>query len=275
MAGGGLFAIAMRSLIAPISVVLALGAAFGQTAGTPLSFEVASVKPASAPIATKDAYTEGYNAGMRAALAAQGLRIVGQRVTVTDNSLKDLIRLAYQVKDHQISGPAWMATEKYEIAATMPAGASRGQVPEMLQTLLAERFHLKLHREMRKMAVYALVAAKGGPKLTAAAGPASGRGGTGWTSSNAGRVLAKAASMAAFADLLSKAAGRPVIDMTRLTGLYDFDLTYTPELSATAADAGPTLATALLEQLGLKLEKREMQVEVLVIESADKVPTEN
>jgi uncharacterized protein (TIGR03435 family) len=128
---------------------------------------------------------------------------------------------------------------------------------------------------MRKMAVYALVAAKGGPKLTAAAGPASGRGGTGWTSSNAGRVLAKAASMAAFADLLSKAAGRPVIDMTRLTGLYDFDLTYTPELSATAADAGPTLATALLEQLGLKLEKREMQVEVLVIESADKVPTEN
>ena len=265
----------MRKLFAAIPVVLASCAAFAQTAGTPLSFEVASVKPASAPIATKDDYTAGYNAGMRAALAAQGLRIVGQRVTVTDNTLKDLIRLAYQVKEYQISAPAWMAMEKYEIAATMPAGAKRSQVPEMLQTLLAERFHLKLNREMRKMAVYALVPAKGGPKLTAAAAPANGRGGTGWTSFNPGRVWVKASSMAAFADVLSKAADRPVIDTTGLPGLYDIDLTYTPELSATAPDSGATLATALLEQLGLKLEKREMQVKVLVIEGADKVPTEN
>jgi uncharacterized protein (TIGR03435 family) len=265
---------AMRRLIGAIPVVLASCAAFGQTAGTPLSFEVASVKPASAPIATKDAYTEGYNAGMRAAMAAQGPRIVGQRVTIIDNTLKDLIRLAYQVKEYQISGPAWMGTEKYEIAANMPAGANRSQVPEMLQTLLAERFHLKLHRETRKMAVYALVVGKGGLKLTAATAPASGRGAPGWVSSN-GRVAAKASSVAAFADLLSKAADRPVIDMTGLTGWYDFDLTYTPELSATAPDSGATLATALLEQLGLKLEKREVQVEVLVIEGADKVPTEN
>ena len=119
------------------------------------------------------------------------------------------------------------------------------------------------------------VAAKGGPKLTAAAGPAHGRGGAGWTNSIGGRLSAKASSMATFADLLSKAAGRAVIDMTGLAGLYDFDLTYTPELSAMAAEAGPTLETALLEQLGLKLEKREMQVEVLVLESVDKVPTEN
>src|ERR1035438_6946337 len=160
----------MRTLIA----VLAASAAFGQTAGTPLSFEVASVKPASAPIATKDAYTEGYNAGMRSALAAQGLRVVGQRVTVTDNTLKDLIRLAYQVKDHQISGPAWIATEKYEIAAVMPAGANRSQAAEMLRTLLGQRFHLELHRETRKMAVYALVGGKGGPKLIAS--PPNGRG---------------------------------------------------------------------------------------------------
>src|ERR1017187_7189645 len=61
--------------------------------------------------------------------------------------------------------------------------------------------------------------------------------------------------------------------MTGLTGLYDFDLTYTPELSATAAEPGATLKTALLEQLGLRLEKREMQMEVLMIEGADKVPT--
>ncbi len=214
---------------------------------------------------------------MRAAMAAQGPRIVGQRVTIIDNSLKDLIRLAYQVKEYQISGPAWMATEKYEIAANMPAGANLSQIPEMLQTLLKERFHLKLHRETRKMAVYALVVAKGGPKLTAATAPANGRGGTGWVGSvsSNGRVGAKDSSVASFADLLSKAADRPVIDMTGLTGLYDFDVNYTPSLSATATDAGATLETAVLEQLGLKLEKREMQVEVLVIESADKVPTAN
>src|ERR1039457_2700417 len=258
MAGGRISAMAMRSLIVAIPVVLASCAAFGQTAWTPPSFEVASVKPASAPIATKDAYTAGYNAGMRAARAAQGLRIVGQRVTVIDNSLKDMIRLAYQVKDHQISGPAWMATERYEIAATMSAGTNLSQVPEMLQTLLKERFHLKLHQETRKMAVYALVVAKGGPKLTAATAPANGRGGTGWVSSN-GRVGAKDSSVASFADLLSKAADRPVIDMTGLTGLYDFDVNYTPSLSATATDADATLETAVLEQLGLKLEKREMQ----------------
>jgi len=251
---------------------LAACAAFGQTAGTPLSFEVASVKPASAPIATKDAYTEGYNAGMRAALSAQGLRVVGRRVTVTDNTLKDLIRIAWQVKEHQISGPSWIAVEKYEIAALMPAGADRAQAPEMLRTLLTQRFHLELHREMRKMPAYALVVAKGGAKLTAVAGP---EGRNVMAGPNAGRVRLKSATMATFADLLSKAADRPVIDATGLVGFYDVDLTYSPELNAASAESSPALAQALQEQLGLKLEKREVQVEVLVIDRADKVPVEN
>lgn len=254
-------------------VFLAACAALGQTAQAPLSFEVASVKPASAPLATKDDYTEGYNAGMRAALSAQGLRVVGQRVTVTDNTLKDLIRLAYQVKDHQISGPSWIATEKYEIAAIMPAGATRSQAPEMLRTLLGQRFHLELHRETRKMAVYALVVAKAGPKLTAS--PPNTRGFAG--GSHDGHVLAKASPVGAFADLLGKVTDRPVIDMTGIAGLYDFDLIYGAQLSATAPDSAPApaLATALQDQLGLRLEKRDLDVEILVIDRADKVPTEN
>jgi uncharacterized protein (TIGR03435 family) len=81
--------------------------------------------------------------------------------------------------------------------------------------------------------------------------------------------------MAAFADQLSKAADRPVVDMTDLTGRYTFELTYTPDLSATVSEAPPPLSTALLEQLGLKLERRETQMEVLVIETADKTPTGN
>jgi uncharacterized protein (TIGR03435 family) len=247
-------------------------AALGQTASAPLSFEVASVKPASAPIATQDVYTEGYNAGMRSALAFMGMRIVGLRATITDNTLKDLIRIAYQVKDYQISGPPWITVEKYEISAVMPAGSDRSQAPEMLRTLLDQRFHLQLRRETRKVAAYALVVAKGGPKLTAVAGPEGRNIAAGFPN---GRVRAKSATIATFADMLSKALDRPIVNETGLTGLYDFDLTYSPELSATTAESGPTLMDALQSQLGFKLEKREAQVEVLIVERAEKTPTQN
>lgn len=259
-----------RVSLAAVWILLPAPALFGQPASSPLSFEVASVKPASAAIATKDEYSAGYNAGMRAALAAQGLRVRGRSVNVTDNSLRDLIRMAYQVKDYQISAPGWIAQEKYQIAATMPAGATRADVPEMLRTLLEQRFHLKLHRETRKMAVYALVEAKGGAKLTAA--PADRRAGPGFA--REGQVQALSCSLDAFADLLTKAEDRVVVDTTGITGLYDFDLNYQPETASTAEDTRPTLA-AVLRERGLRLERRELPAEVLVIDQADKVPTEN
>lgn len=245
--------------IALACILTAPGPLRGQTPAKPLSFEVASVKPASAPVATKDDYSAGYNAGMRAAMAAQGLRVRGNRVTIVDNSLRDLIRLAYQVKDYQIAAPGWMAEEKYQVDATLPAGATAAQAPEMLRTLLEERFHLKLHRESRKMPVYALVESKGGAKLT----PSQYKAGT--TVANPGRAVAVASTVAAFADALSKAEDRIVVDSTGIAGSFDFNLTYTPE----------TLASLLNEQYGLRLEKREQPLEVLVIESADKVPSEN
>src|SRR5579883_3441379 len=146
-------------------LLLSAWAAYGQ-ADKPLSFDVASVKSASAPITTKDDYTAGYNAGMRSALASFGMRFSGQRGTVTDNTLRDLVRMAYQVKDSQIIAPAWTADEKYEIAATMPEGATRAQAPEMLRTLLEQRFHLKAHRETREMAAFVLLQGPKGAKLT-------------------------------------------------------------------------------------------------------------
>ena len=245
----------MQRLRAAAAIVLLSGATFGQTAGR-LAFEVASVKRAAEPATTKEDYVDGYNAGMRAAMASFGLRVRGDRVSVTDNSLRDLIRLAYQVKDHQIAAAPWMATEKYDIVATMPAGAQRSQAPEMLRTLLEERFHLKLHREMRTIAVYALAPAKGGAKLTAAAPPANSMYVDAEGSPAVRHLRARSATMAAFAEIVTKAADRPVIDMTGLPGAYDFDVSYAPELSATATEAGPSLATALHEQLGLRLEKR-------------------
>jgi uncharacterized protein (TIGR03435 family) len=251
-----------------ISILLVSCATLGQTPGAPLSFEVASIKPVGEPPTTKDDYSAGYNVGIRAAQAAQGLRIRGQNVAITDHSLKDLIRLAYAVKDYQISASAWMADAKFDIAARMPVAASRTQAPEMLRTLLEQRFHLKLHREMRSMSVYALVRVKDGPVPA----PSVYKNGTG--SARAGRVRASASTFDGFADLLTKAEGRPVLDSTGIGGLYDFDLSYTPETAATD-EAGPSLATALREKLGLRLERRQMPMEVLIVDQADKVPTEN
>jgi uncharacterized protein (TIGR03435 family) len=160
-----------------------------------------------------------------------------------------------------------MSADKYEVAALMPAGATRTQAPEMLRTLLEERFHLVLHREKKPMAVYALVEAKGGAKLT----PAAGTRGL-WVGNTAGHVGARTAPLPAFAEALSRAVDRPVVDGTGIQGNFDLELTFAPEVSA---ESGPTLATALQEQLGLRLEKREMAVGILIVDRADRVPVEN
>ncbi len=246
-------------------------AALAQTAVSPLRFEVASVKPAPAPIATKDDYTEGFNAGMRAAMAAQGMRITGDRVTLVDKTLKDLVRIAYEVKDHQVVGPSWITAEKYQISAIMPRGSDPSQAPGMLRALLQERFHLELHREVRNMAAYALVALRGGPKLTAAAEPETR---TAWAGTLPGRVYLKSASLATFADQLTRALERPVVNETGIAGLYEFDLKFSTEVSTAAEDTGPAIAGAL-QQLGLRLEKRDQRVDVWVVDRADKVPVEN
>jgi uncharacterized protein (TIGR03435 family) len=145
----------------------------------------------------------------------------------------------------------------------------------MLRTLLEERFHLTLHRETKNGPVYALVEAKGGIKLKPVEEPANAERIASRTTFGAGYLMARASPVAAFADLLAKAADRPVIDLTGLAGLYDFNLKYTTALSATETDESPTLGSALEEQLGLRLEKRDMPVEILVIDHADRIPVEN
>ena len=250
-----------------ILLIAAAPALVGQT----LNFEVASVRPASAEAPAKDDYTAGFNAGARAALAAQGLRIRGQRVTVVDNTLRDLIRLAYEVKEYQISGPGWLGQDKFEIVATMPAGSDRSQAPGMLRNLLEQRFHLKVHSETRVMPVYALEAVKGGAKLNSS----TARAGSGFANPETGRVLASHYTLAAFAELLSKAADRPVIDTTGIAGFYDFDLRYTADPARATLESPPALGVVLRDQLGLTLVKRDMPIVVWVVDAADRVPTEN
>jgi uncharacterized protein (TIGR03435 family) len=128
-------------------------------AQTPMVFEVASIKPAGAldPAAIQ-------SGKMRV-----GMKVDGAICDIGSFSLKDLIRTAYEVKDYQISGADGlgnaMTAQRFNIQATMPAGATEKDVPQMLQALLAERFKLVIHRDSKEHSVYALVVAKGGPKL--------------------------------------------------------------------------------------------------------------
>jgi uncharacterized protein (TIGR03435 family) len=191
------------------------------------------------------------------------------------------VRLAYQVKDHQISAPAWMASQRFDLAATLPEGTESIQAPEMLRTLLEERFHLACHWEPKEMAVLGLEVAKGGFKpskvapawpgsWTAATGPGPG-GGLLAVSAGARFIRMKAVPMGAFADRLTGFTDRPVLDMTELAGTYDFEVTF----ATGESDAAPSLFTALQQQLGLKLEARKATVKTVVIDRADKLPTEN
>jgi uncharacterized protein (TIGR03435 family) len=227
------------------SLVLAAGAAMGQTAAAGPAFEVASIKPA-APLDRSQMLSGQMHIGMK---------IDAARVDIGGMSLADLIRVAYRVKPYQVSGPDWMASERFDVLAKMPEGATREQVPEMLQALLAERFKLTVHRESKEHAVYALVVGKGGPKLKESApgadapaggdAPAaldvsvSGRGENTQVSISGGpigtahmsmgpngsmRLEAPKMNMAALADTLSRFFDRPVVDLTGLKGTYQVAL---------------------------------------------------
>jgi uncharacterized protein (TIGR03435 family) len=228
----------MSATLSVIPALLLSVAAFAQSPPPRLEFEVASVKPSAPPGAD--------------ALAV-GVHIDGAQVRCTGLSLKDYIGLAYRVKTYQVSGPEWIASERYDIAAKLPAGAARAQIPEMVQTLLLDRFQMKLHRDTKEFSVYALVVAKGGPKMkesaqdagsdSAAAGGGNvditaggGRGGSGVDLGNGSsfmmgdnRLDAVKLYMTPFADMLARFVDRPVVDMTELKGAYDFSLQFAPE----------------------------------------------
>src|SRR5579864_1001235 len=134
--------------------VLAAGAALAQAVALP-AFEVVSIKP-SAPIDI---------AAVRAGKAHIGTRIDAARVDIGTASLQRLICTAYRLKPYQVTGPEWLKNSMFDIEAKMPEGGKVAQVPEMLQTLLTERFGLKIHYESKEQPVYALVVAKGGPRM--------------------------------------------------------------------------------------------------------------
>jgi uncharacterized protein (TIGR03435 family) len=206
-----------------------------------------------------------------------------QGMTYLNITLGEFIRLAYDVRSDQIDGPDWITNNgsatRFDIVAKASAPLTDQERHAALVPLLAERFHLKLHRETRTLPVYALVVDKGGPKFK------EGDGGESSVTPDpaTGAVRYANYSMSALAAVLSvvPSTGRPVLDRTGLPGKYTFtaNLFDTPAglAAAGAKDAirrseAPAF-TALRDQLGLKLDADRAAIEMLVIDSADKTPT--
>jgi uncharacterized protein (TIGR03435 family) len=226
-------------------MVLAAGSMFGQAP----AFEVASIKP-SEPITPAMVASGKLHAGMK---------IDGKRVDIGNFGLMQLICKAYDVKTYQVSGPSWLqavglAGQRFDIVANLPEGATKEQVPQMMQNLLAERFKLAVHRESKDQAVYALVVAKGGAKLKESETPAPAPDGsapnpavTGSSSvsisqAKGGAVVSDGSgkqqkmtpspdgksmrlelsgfTMAEFAEGLTPLVDHPIVDMTGLAGKY-------------------------------------------------------
>jgi uncharacterized protein (TIGR03435 family) len=256
---------------------LAVPLALGQQPGGRLTFEVASVK-ASGPISFKNADEVKRGAGIQ----VDGARLDGSMV-----SLADLIQRAYDVKSFQVSGPGWISSDRYDVHAKLPSGATTDQVPAMLQTLLADRFRMAFHRDSREHAVYALTVGKNGIKI-----PAAGAGGADnkqEKKSEAAFHFSRKMTMAELGDFLGRFVDRPVVDATGLTGPYqvEFDIPAEDLKRAKMAaegvhggdsagdPAGGSVIFASLQQLGLRAEPRKMAVDFLVVDHAEKVPTEN
>lgn len=259
--------LALLTMAAPVAIGAAssptpAGAVMSPQAATTAVFDVVSVK-------------ENHSADNRQTIGGPPGRFVGRNVT-----LLDLVATAYNVMEpgRLSGGPAWGNSDKFDIEATAPAdGNWSALLLPRLQALLADRFELKLAREMRTVDVWSLVRAGTGSALKPAADgeclpPPQGF--CGGFHTGPGLITGRRVTLGQLARLLSSRTGRQVIDHTQLTGTYDVELMWTPDVDrrdATAPappDNAGSIFTAVREQLGLRLEGARGEVEHLTIVSA-------
>lgn len=253
----------------------AAAVAWGQSAA-PLSFEVASVKASP----TRPAQFRPARPGAD--------RIEWQYIT-----LWYCISYAYDVHSYQMSGPDWLKSAHFDISAKGPAGTTRDQLREMMRTLLAERFKLQVHREKRDIQALALVIGKDGPKLQPSA-PEVNDANVNMSSSKEGgeRMEVKGGTMTTLVNTLTGLLGRPVVDQTGLAGRFDFAIDFSRDQTAGSgagggyneppafpppapgAEPGLSIYTSI-QRLGLRLDGHKLPLDVVVIDGAEKTPTEN
>jgi uncharacterized protein (TIGR03435 family) len=294
------------------------GTARAQSTPSQPRFEVASVKPS--PSGEKFGSMSGgpLPAGPFNAKTGDPTRIIWTNVR-----LMRVLMMAYDLPPDQISGPGWLGSEMYDIVATMPEGTTVADFKLMVQSLLAERFKMTVHREVKEVSGYWLEVAPGGLKIKEStkdreserAGASARRSdsaitvpagvfvdqsgfpaplpknpafppGAGFSATINVNGIYRATvlnqSMPSIVKFLTAAAGMPVEDHTGLKGTYDFHLEYKPNLPETAAATpadiaapGPDLLDAVQSQLGLKLKRMKAARELLVIDHAEKAPSEN
>jgi uncharacterized protein (TIGR03435 family) len=218
----------------------------------------------------------------------KGIYYGPRRLTVRNESLRDLLTFAYGVHPSQISGgPAWIATDKYDITAEPDADGipSDRQWRVMLQKFIADRFKLTSHPQNRTLAVYTITLGSAPLKMIPSTGEPDGP--FGFLFPNLGTLTGRNANVDDLAGLLQTSVlDRPVIDQTRLKGRYDFMLSWTAdEFQFTNfgvklppppenGETRPDLFTAMQQQLGLKLRTAKFSVGILVIDKVAK-PSEN
>ena len=194
-----------------------------------------------------------------------------------NQSLKRLVERAYNVRAFQVIGPDWMESVRFDVAAKYPPDATEEDKTAMLRTLLEDRFKLAAHRESREKQAYALVVAKGGFKLK----PVEPGGGSGTDTNSNGRVATVTAtrhSMAQIADFVARRLSETVVDRTGITGVYDYKFSFTMDdqtVDGVDPTGVPTLAAALQDNLGLRLQAQKVPVEFIIVDRVERVPIEN
>ena len=238
----------------------------GLSAQTAPQFDVASIKPSQAPPGR----------GPLAALR-EDINTTPGNLTMRNVTLATSVRWAYNLNTFQISGPDSISADRFDIIAKAGSPVPEGQLRLMLRALLADRFKLTFHRQMKELPAFVLVPGKGPNKLHAVEGEAGGEG-----SMVGGGLIFEGHQMpmSRLADILSGIRRAPVIDMTGLDGHYDFKVDMRPYITPPGPGDPPLdlpgiAIVALQSELGLKLESRKMNLEVLQVDHAEKTPTEN
>jgi uncharacterized protein (TIGR03435 family) len=239
-----------------LGVSLAACVAMAQTS----SFDVATIK------LRKDRVMSSHDPFVR-----------GRMVDGLGLTLRDLLTYAYNVRYEQLAGgPAWIAEDRYDVLAKSEGEGvlAPAQARRMMQALLADRFHLQVHRETQEVPMYALVVGKNGPKFKPSAPDATG----GFSVFGTDRGMKMEATRGTMDQLARQLAGtgdRFVVDKTGLAGLYAFTLEWWPANRTPLPDVDtPSMFDALQEQLGLRLEPTRGPLEKLVVDYAQR-PSEN
>jgi uncharacterized protein (TIGR03435 family) len=237
---------------------------------------------ADAPCQTFDVATVRPN---RTGKGGGNLAATPGMLTILNLPLRTIIEAAYHVADYQISGPQWLEQERFDIMAKTDASVTgEDEMLPLLQPLLAERFHLAMHRDTKQLPAYVLMVGKNRPKFEGADADAAALPFKKANKSGGTRIHSEHLTMPQLAEILSRRLDYPVLDMTGLAGAYRVTLEWAAENEVTKPGKPakpkpdtdrPSISTALHDQMGLRLQARKAPVEIFVIDHIEKTPTGN